>query len=122
MSKDKIIKSGESIGYNRTYQAEGDMKIAIVPIGYWHGYNRLFSNKGVVIVNGKRCPVVGVVSMSMITIDITQVKDVAVGTLVTLIGEDGSNSIYADELSEIIEGSYHELLTRLNPLIKRLYI
>ncbi|MCX6809731.1 MAG: alanine racemase [Candidatus Berkelbacteria bacterium] len=108
----------ESVGYDRTYIAKGPKKIAVVPIGYADGYARDFSNKSEVLIDGKRAKVVGVVSMNAIMVDVTGIQ-CRVGDEVVLIGKQGNDTVYADELAEIIKTNPREILSRLSPLIPR---
>ncbi len=118
----KKVPKGDRVGYDFTEEFQRDSKIAICPIGYWHGYPRSLSSIGHVIVNGKKARVIGRVSMDMITIDVTDVPDVKVGDVVTLIGTDGSETVSAGDLADLVDGSLYEMITRLNPLIKRIYV
>src|SRR5690606_19157995 len=70
----KKIKAGEYIGYGTSYLTENEMQVAIIPIGYSHGYSRSLSNHGRVLIHGKRCMVVGTVNMNMITVDVTGIE------------------------------------------------
>lgn len=84
----RTIAAGESVGYNATYTAAKETKVATIPAGYFEGIDRRLSNKGVVEVRGTFCPIIGRVSMNMTTIDVTQVAGVSVGDTVTLISRD----------------------------------
>jgi len=84
----RTIPAGESVGYNATYTADRETKVATVPAGYFEGIDRRLSNKGQVSVRGVLCPIIGRVSMNMTAIDVTEVPQVAVGDTVTLISRD----------------------------------
>lgn len=118
----KNIKKGSYVGYDLTERVNRDSKIAVLPIGYWHGYDRGLSGTGEVLLKGKRVKVLGRISMDMVVIDITDVRGVKVGDKVTLIGKDKKEEIWADELGQKISTSQYEFLTRINPLIKRIVI
>ena len=121
----KTVPAGESVGYNFTAKLTRDTKLAIVPIGYWHGYPRSLSNRAKVLVNGHPAPVIGTVSMDMVTVDVTDVPGrVRVGDKVTLIGtsRDKKYSVTADELGDLAGTINYEIVTRLNPLIKRNFV
>ena len=75
----KTIPAGARVGYDFTEQVGEETKMAVLPVGYWHGYDRSLSSKGFVIINKQRCKVLGRVSMDMIVVDITQAGKVAVG-------------------------------------------
>ena len=109
----KEVPIGEYIGYGTTFLAQKDMKIAIIPVGYSHGFSRSLSNQGRVIVRGHRTSVVGLVNMNNLIIDITDVPDAEVGDLVTLIGKDGSTEVTVSSFGELSDQLNYELLTRL---------
>ena len=121
----KEVKKGERVGYNLTEKLTRSSKLAIVPVGYWHGYPRALSSNskgrpwsgGEVLVHGKRCKVVGRISMDMMTVDVTDVPGVKVGDKVTLIGQDLS----AEEVATKAGTINYELVTRINPLLPRIY-
>jgi alanine racemase len=117
----KALPKGAGIGYDLAETLSKDSVIAICPIGYWHGFSRSLSSVGEVLVLGKRTKVLGIVAMDMIVIDITDIKDAKVGTPVTLIGIDGTETITAEEMATKAGTTAYEALTRLNPLIKKLY-
>ncbi|OHA26101.1 MAG: alanine racemase [Candidatus Taylorbacteria bacterium RIFCSPHIGHO2_02_FULL_46_13] len=121
ISEVKKVKKGERVGYDLTEMLERDSKLAVAPIGYWHGFPRALSSVGHVIVRGTRVHVIGRVSMDMIVIDVTDVPKAEVGDEVTLLGRDGSEEITADELGLLCDTVNYEIVTRLNPLIKRIY-
>ena len=114
----KNLPKGGGVGYDLTERLPSNSKIAICPIGYWHGFGRIFSSVGNVLVHGQRAKVLGRVSMDMITIDVSRIKNVKVGDEVVLIGE----GITADELAFISDGVNYEIVTRTNPLIKRIVV
>lgn len=122
VSEIKKIKRGSYIGYDLTERVNRASTIAILPIGYWHGYDRGLSNLGEVLVKGRRAKVLGRVCMDMVVIDITDIKGVKVGEKVTLIGKQNKEELWADELGLKTGTSQYEFLTRINPLIKRLVI
>lgn len=84
----RTIPAGESVGYNATYTAFRETKVATIPAGYFEGIDRRLSNEGQVSVQGVLCPIIGRISMNMTAIDVTEVPQVAVGDTVTLISRD----------------------------------
>lgn len=116
----KTIPAGSCVGYDLTEKVSRKTKIAILPVGYWHGYDRGLSSIGEILVRGKRAKVLGRVSMDMTVVDITNIPKVKIGDEVVLIGKQGRNAIWADELALKIGTSHYEFLTRINPLICRL--
>lgn len=120
ISEIKKIPKGSYVGYDLTEKVHRDTKIAILPVGYWHGYDRGLSGIGEVLIRGKRARVLGRVSMDMITVDINNIPKIKIGDEVVLIGQQNKNAIWADEIALKIGTSQYEVLTRINPLIKRI--
>ena len=116
------IKAGEKIGYDFTEKILNDSKVAVLPIGYWHGYPRALSGIGQVLVNGKYAKVLGRICMDIIMIDVTEIKGTKVGDEVTIIGCDGKAPLSVDDIATLLDASAYELVTRINPLIKRIYL
>ena len=114
----KIVKKGESVSYGRTFIADKDMVIGIVPIGYADGYPVSLSNKGFMFIDGVKCPIVGVVCMDMTMIDITGIDDVLVGRSVEIMGDN----ITANMLAAIAGTISYEILTGISYRIPRVYI
>ena len=117
----KKLPKGSKIGYDGTKILERDSTIAICPIGYWHGYPRVLSSKGFVLVKGKEAKILGRVCMDIIIIDITDISNVKVGEEVVVLGKSGNKIIRTSDIASIFDGSDYELLTRINPLIKKFY-
>lgn len=116
----KEIEAGDYVGYDMTERVSKKSKIAVVPIGYWHGYPRSLSGVGEVLVDGKRAKLLGRVSMDMIVVDVTGIPTKRGGSVV-LIGRQRSAEMSAYEVARRAGGSsYYELLTRINPLIERI--
>lgn len=118
----KQVPLGSRVGYDFTELLERPTTLGILPVGYWHGYDRSLSSIGKVLVNGHRARVLGRVSMDMIIVDLTDIKDVKVGDEVVLIGEQNGATMSAEEMASLADTSSYEIITRLNPLIKRFYI
>lgn len=116
----KEIKKGEYISYDLTERMKKNSKIAILPIGYWHGYDRGLSSVGRVLIRGKYARVLGRVTMDMVTVDVSNIQGVRVGDEVVLIGNQGTKAITADEVGQRIGTTSYEVITRLNPLIRRI--
>lgn len=120
ISEVKNLKKGDYVGYDLTERVKGNVKMAIVPIGYWHGFPRSLSSVGGVIVDGKPARVLGRVSMDMIAIALS--GPARPGDVVTIIGRDGSAKVSAFEQSAKSNTSEYEFVTRLNPLMERVII
>lgn len=115
----KNVKAGEYVGYGTTFLAEQDMKVATVPVGYSNGFSRALSNKGRVLIAGKRLNVIGIVNMNMIMVDISSVPQVKKEEEVVLIGRQGENEITVSSFSEFSHLVDYELLTRIPENIPR---
>ncbi|MEE3234419.1 MAG: alanine racemase [Candidatus Latescibacterota bacterium] len=120
ISQIKEIDSGNSIGYGRTFVAKSRMRIGIIPVGYYEGYDRRLSNIGYVLIEGEKAQVCGRVCMNMFMVDLTNLPRVKVGCIATLLGaEDGANvsaEVWADWLGTI----NYEVVSRINPELPRL--
>ena len=116
----KEINKDTSISYSRTFISKNKMKVATVACGYGDGYPRSASNKTCVIINDKRCPVIGKVTMDMFMVDVTKV-DCKVEDEVILIGESKNERVTIDEICKLTGEFNYELLTRINARVKRVY-
>ncbi|NBA98329.1 alanine racemase [Pseudomonas sp. R5(2019)] len=92
---------GNTVGYDRTYTLNRDSKLANITVGYSDGYRRVFTNKGAVVINGHRAPVVGKVSMNTLMVDVTDLPDVRAGDEVVLFGKQGGGEVSQAEIEEI---------------------
>ncbi len=117
------VNSGESIGYDRTYVAKCRRKIAICSMGYADGFARNLSNNFKVLINGSWASVVGRVCMDCFMADVTDIKNVYVGTGVTILGKDGDHEITLQDIAEKADFSAYEVLLnfrqrRMNVVLK----
>mgnify|MGYP003290120873 CR=1 FL=1 len=118
----KTVYKGETIGYGRTFMAEHEMKIATIPTGYADGYNRLLSNKGYVLINGRRANIVGRICMDQMMVDVTNINDVSMGTEVVLLGRSGNELLTADDMAQIIDTIGYEIVCNISKRVPRVYI
>ncbi len=116
----KDLPVGAYVGYGRTYKTLRKTKIAILPVGYFEGYDRKLSNLAEVLIAGKRCKVRGRVYMNLLSVDVTDVAGVKTGDEAVLIGQQGKETIWADELALIAGTINYEIAARINPLIPRI--
>lgn len=117
----KKVKKGEGISYGHTYIAPSDRIIATVPVGYADGYPRLLSNKGRVIIGGEFAPIVGRVCMDQFMVDITDIPNVRIDDIVTLIGKDNEREISADEIASHCETINYEIVCGISKRVPRVY-
>lgn len=122
VSQIKKLAKGNKIGYDLTETLNRPSKIAILAVGYWHGFPRALSSIGKILIRGKEAKVLGRVSMDMICVDITGIKNAKIGDEAILIGENGKLKISADDLADLSGTVNYEIITRLNPLIKRILV
>jgi alanine racemase len=118
----KTVKSGETIGYGCTDVATQDTRLAVLPVGYYDGYDRKLSSIGYVLIRGRRAPVMGRVCMNMIMVDVTNIPDVSLEDQVVLLGRQGGDSISAETLAGKIGTINYEVVARINPLIPRIVV
>jgi alanine racemase len=118
----KKIPKGAYVGYGCTFRATRDTVLAVLPIGYYDGYSRNFSNAAYVLIKGQRAPVRGRVAMDFIMTDVTDIPDVRVEDEVVLLGEDEGESITADDLAALTGTINYEIVTRINPQIPRITV
>ena len=117
----KKAPAGSPISYGRTFITKRESLVATVSIGYADGYPRLLSNRGIMIAKGRRVPVIGRVCMDMTMIDVTEAPSLAVGDWVTVIGEEGDEAVWADELARLSETIPYEILCGIGDRIPRIY-
>lgn len=117
----KTVDAGATVGYGATWKAPDKRRVATVAIGYADGVHRARSNRGQVLVRGRRAPLIGTVSMDAITLDVTDVPGVQVGDVATLIGADGDEQITAVEVGEWSNTISYEVLTAIGPRVERRY-
>ncbi len=117
----KIVEKGDKLSYGCTFTAQQQMKIATLPIGYADGFNRLLSNRGEVLIRGKRAKVVGRVCMDQTLVDVSDIEDVELYDNVVCIGRQGNDEITADEFAGLCGTINYEVLCAVSPRVPRLY-
>ncbi len=118
----KTIPAGTAVSYGGTFVADKEMRIATIPVGYGDGYARSLSNKGYVLIHGKRAQIVGRVCMDQFMVDVTEIPKAAEGDLVTLIGTDGEETISLELLGELSGRFNYEFACDLGKRIPRVYV
>jgi len=118
----KTIKKGTSISYGRTFIADKDLRVATIPVGYADGYNRLLSNKGEVLIQGRRCPVLGRVCMDQFVVCVDHLQDVRQGDECVLLGRMGDEEISAEEIAARIDTINYEVTCSISKRVPRQYI
>jgi len=115
----KRIKKGEKVSYGGTWRAKRDSKIATLPVGYADGIRRELSNKGCVLIRGRRFPVVGRVCMDMTMIDVTDLKNPRIGEDVTIIGKEGREKISVEEIAKLCGTINYEIVCGISSRVPR---
>lgn len=117
----KELEPGSPISYGGTFVTREKMRVATIPIGYGDGYPRSLSNKGYVLIHGKKAPILGKVCMDQMMVDVSAIPMATEGDRVTLIGRDGEEEITADLLGDLSGRFNYELICDLGKRIPRLY-
>ena len=117
----KSVPKGTPISYGRTFITKRRSTIATIPFGYADGYSRKLSNKGEVLIKGRRAPVAGRVCMDTIMVDVTDIPGVNYNTKVVIMGSQGKESITAEEIARKTGTIPYEVLTSIGSRVKRVY-
>ncbi len=118
----KSLNPLDTVGYGRSYKAKRREKIAIISIGYADGLPRLLSNEGNVIMGGRKASIRGQVSMDLTTVDCTSIPSVKEGSLVTLIGKEGKQTVTAWDIANWARTIPYEILCGISPRVPRIYL
>lgn len=118
----KELPPGHAVGYGTTFVTRRASRIATLPVGYADGYDRRLSNRAEVLVRGRRAPVVGRVSMDLVTIDVTDIPDAAFGDEVVLIGRQGGDEIAAEELAAKLDTISYEVFCNVSARVPRIHL
>jgi alanine racemase len=117
------MPAGHGISYGRTFITPREMRVATLSAGYADGYSRHLSNReAAVLVRGKRCPLLGRVTMDLMMIDVSEIKDAVVGDEAVLMGRQGDEEISATELAEHADTITWEIITRIGSRVRRVYV
>jgi alanine racemase len=117
----RTIAAGEGVSYNATFRAARPTRVALLPVGYADGYNRLLSNRGEVLLRGRRAPIAGRVTMDQTMIDVTDIPDAAINDEVVLMGQQGRERITADDLATHAGTIAYEVLCALGTRVPRIW-
>ena len=114
----KTVKKGDTVSYGRTFTAEREMKTATVTAGYADGYPRLLSNKGYVLIKGKKAPIIGRICMDQMSVDVTDIEDVKQGDEVILFGKE----LPVEELADMCGTINYEIICGISPRVPRIIV
>jgi alanine racemase len=115
----RTIAEGEGAGYNSTFIAARPTRLALLPIGYADGLNRLLSNRGSVLVRGQRAPIAGRISMDQTILDVTSIPDVEIGDEAVIIGRQGEEAITAYEIADLTGTIPYEVCCAIGTRVPR---
>ena len=115
----KRVPKGDFIGYGTAYQATRDMNIAVIPVGYCNGYPRGQSNRGYVLINGRKARITGLINMNLFMVDVGDIPNVQVGDEVVLLGKQKNNTINVSSFTNYTQLLNNEMLSRLPTAIPR---
>jgi len=118
----KDVEAGESVSYGGIYTTTQKTRIATIPVGYGDGYPRSLSNKGFVLLHGKRAPIIGRICMDQFMVDVSDIPETKEGDLATLIGRDGAQELTLEELGDLSGRFNYEFACDLGKRIPRIYL
>ena len=118
----KTVPAGSLIGYGCTYETTHESRIAVLPVGYYDGYDRAMSNLAYVLIRGKRAPIRGRICMNMCMVDVTDIPDAEPGDDVVLLGRQGGESLSAEQLATWAGTINYELTTQIQTNIPRIAV
>jgi alanine racemase len=116
------VPKGTGVGYNGTWTAARDTRLGLVPVGYADGYPRALSGKGTTLVHGKRAPVVGRVSMDLLTIDLTDIPQSQIGDDVTLLDSDPLSPASIYQIAQLADTIPYEVICRIGSRVRRVSV
>lgn len=117
----KTIPAGTPVGYGASYVSSKEVLLATIPVGYGDGYPRSLSNKGMVLIHGLRANICGRICMDQFMVDVSHIPDVKIGDTVTIVGEDGADNIYVEELADLSGRFNYEFVCDLGKRIPRVF-
>jgi alanine racemase len=118
----RTLPPGSSISYGCTYTTTRPAPVALVPVGYGDGYHRILSNRGSVLIGGKRAPIVGRVCMDQFVVDVTDIEGVRQDDEVVVFGRQGEEEISAEEVAALAGTINYEVVTSILPRVTRVYL
>lgn len=121
ISEIKDFNKGDFVGYDLTERMNKKGRLAVLPIGYWHGLSRGLSGKGEVLIRGKRAKILGRVCMDLVVVDVSDIQ-CSYGDRAIIIGKQGSECVSAEDIARNIGTINYEIITGINPLIKRIVV
>ena len=118
----KTLPAGTPVSYGCTEKVSVATKVAVLPVGYYDGYDRGLSSLGNVIIKDKRCKIIGRICMNMCVVDVNHVENLKLEDEVILLGRGVSENVSAEEMAKKLNTINYEVVTRINPVIKRFVV
>ncbi len=118
----KELEAGRAVSYGGTFVTEKNMRVATIPVGYGDGYPRSLSNKGFVLIHGKKAPILGRICMDQFMVDVTEIPEAMEDDPVTLVGRDGEECITAECIGELSGRFNYEFVCDLGKRVPRVYV
>ena len=118
----RVVPRGQGVSYGHTFVAPRDVRVATIPVGYADGVSRSLSNRGEVLVRGRRAPILGRVCMDMTLVDVSATPEAALDDEVVLIGRQGNETISADDVAAAAGTISYEVLAGIGPRIPRTHV
>jgi alanine racemase len=118
----RTVAAGESVGYNASWIAQRPSKTAVLAAGYGDGIHRSLGNRGSVAIRGHRAPIIGIISMDVTLLDVSEVPDVVIGDVATVYGTDGENLYPANVIARSIGTVTSDLLCAVSQRVPRFYL
>ena len=116
------MNKGTSVGYGRSFITKRKTRIGTIPLGYADGYPRLLSNRGEVLIKGKRAPIIGRVCMDAFMVDLTFIPYVKIGEEVILLGKQSKGEIDVQQIGNWAESFSYEIVSRMGKRLPRVYV
>lgn len=116
------VPAGTFIGYGSTFKTNYPSKIAVIPVGYYEGFDRRLSNQGYVLIHGERANLIGRVCMNMSMVDVTHIPQIRIGDEVVLIGKSGNETLSADQIASLTGTINYDVVTGIHPDIPRIVV
>ncbi|MBN1656722.1 MAG: alanine racemase [Deltaproteobacteria bacterium] len=118
----RLLAEDTGVGYCHSFKTSRQTRLATLPIGYGDGLMRALSNRGFVLVRGRRCPIIGNISMDLTTVDVTDVKGCQLGDEAVIFGEQEGQSLSVDEVASWAGTINYEIVTSISKRVPRFYL
>ena len=118
----KTINEGDGVGYGHLFSASKPIVVGTIPLGYADGYSRLLSNKGYIVVKGKKCPILGKVCMDQFMVDLSEVENPKIGDEAIVYGDGNDGAMTAEDVANMRGTISYEVLTNLGKRLPKIYI